>query len=57
MFSSICAKYQIDHLKTWGGVDYTNLYPIMKPNLKILYDENAIISTKTIFKLQQDLSP
>ena len=33
---NICAKFQIDCLKTLGGVDYTILLPILQPNLKIV---------------------
>ena len=33
---NICAKFQIDCLKTLGGVITQTCYPILKPNLKIV---------------------
>ena len=33
---NICTKFQIDCLKTLGGVEYANLLPMLKPNLKIV---------------------
>ena len=47
----ISAEFIIDCLQTLGGVDHTTYYPILKPDLKIVSVQNAVILSKIIFLL------
>ena len=46
-----CAKFQIDCFKTLGGLVTQTCCPILKPNLKTVQVQNAVILSKIIFLL------
>ena len=46
---NICEKIQIDAWKLWEELITQTGYPILKPNLKIVSVQNAVILSKIIF--------